>query len=75
MVDSYSFNQIIFEKDGVYSVGFNDGREFSRIKYIGTKLLNGKSMLCFKTEESLDLSVNPSYVSYYIKQANTDKKE
>jgi hypothetical protein len=75
MVDSYSFNQIIFEEDGVYSVGFNDGREFSRIKYIGTKLLNGKSMLCFKTEESLDLSVNPSYVSFYIKQANTDKKE
>ena len=75
MVDSYSFNQIIFEEDGIYSVGFNDGREFSRIKYVGTKLLNGKSMLCFKTEESLDLSVNPSYVSFYIKQVNTDKKE
>ena len=75
MVDSYSFNQIIFEEDGIYSVGFNDGREFSRIKYVGTKLLNGKSMLCFKTEESLDLSVNPSYVSFYIKQDNTDKEE
>ena len=75
MVDSYSFNQIIFEEDGIYGIGLNDGREFNRIKYVGTKLLNGKSMLCFKTEESLDLSVNPSYVSFYIKQANTDKKE
>ena len=75
MVDSYSFNQIVFEEDGMYSVGFNDGREFRRIKYVGTKLLNGKSLLCFKTEESLDLSINPSYVSFYIKQANIDKKE
>ena len=50
MVDSWSYNQIVFDKDEIYSVGFNDGREFSRIKYVGTKLLNGKSMLCFKTE-------------------------
>ena len=75
MVDSWSYNQIVFDKDEVYSVGFNDGREFNKIKYVGTKLLNGNSMLCFKTEELLDLSVNPSYVSFYIKQANTDKKE
>jgi len=75
MVDSWSYNQIVFDKDEIYSVGFNDGREFNRIKYVGTKLLNGKSMLCFKTEELLDLSVNPSYVSFYIRQTNIDKKE
>ncbi len=68
MVDSWSYNQLTFDKEETYSIGFNDGREFDKMVYIGTKLLNGKSMICFKTEDKLDIVVNPSYVSFYIKQ-------
>ena len=35
-----------------YSVGLNDGKEFRRACYVGTKLLNGKPMMCFRTVEA-----------------------
>ena len=41
-----------------YSVGLNDGKEFRRACYVGTKLLNGKPMMCFRTVEDVDLTVN-----------------
>jgi len=72
LVDSWSYNQLVFDAEEKYSIGFNDGREFNRMTYIGTKLLNGKSMLCFKTEDELDLTINPSYVSFYIKEIYTN---
>ena len=75
MVDSWSLTQLSFDEGDSYSVGFNDGREFIKMVYTGTKLLNGKTMLCFKTEDQLDAAVNPSYVSFYVKEHNTNKKE
>lgn len=71
MVDSWSYNQISFDENETYSVGFNDGREFNKIRYICSRLLNGKTMLCFETEDSHDLTLNPSYISFYIKDTNT----
>lgn len=75
MVDSFSYTQLIFDSEEKYSIGFNDGRQFNRMKYVGTKLLNGKSMLCFETEDKLDLTVNPSYVSFYAKEAYTNNQQ
>ena len=49
-----------------YSVGLNDGKKFRRVAYVGTKLLNGKPMMCFKTVESVDLTVNPSYMAFIV---------
>ena len=49
-----------------YSVGLNDGKEFRRVAFVGTKLLNGKPMMCFKTVESVDLTVNPSYMAFIV---------
>tara|TARA_R100000656_G_C3940461_1_gene126627 strand:- start:271 stop:522 length:252 start_codon:yes stop_codon:yes gene_type:complete len=49
-----------------YSVGLNDGKEFRRACYVGTKLLNGKPMMCFRTVEDVDLTVNPSYMSFIV---------
>ena len=64
MVDSWSYNQLNLEKDTNYSIGFNEGSQFNKVTFVGTKLMNGKSMLCFVTEDLHDLSVNPSYVSF-----------
>ena len=72
MVNSLSYNQLIFDAEEQYSIGFSDGRDFNKMTYIGTKLLNGKSLLCFKTEDKLDLTINPSYVSFYIKEIYTN---
>jgi len=72
LVNSSSYNQLIFDAEERYSIGFSDGREFNKMTYIGTKLLNGKSLLCFKTEDKLDLTINPSYVSFYIKETYTN---
>jgi len=74
LVDSWSYNQLTFDEDETYSIGFNDGREFDKIVYVGTKLLNGKSMICFKTKDKLDITVNPSYVSFYIKQTKKEEQ-
>ena len=49
-----------------YSVGLSDGKEFRRVAYVGTKLENGKPMMCFKTVESVDLIVNPSYMAFIV---------
>lgn len=68
MVDSWSYSEIKFEKDKRYDIGFNSGIEFRKVKYIGTKLFNGKSMLCFKTVEDVDLTVNLSYVSFLVRE-------
>ena len=75
MVDSWSYSQINFKENKTYNIAFNDGREFVKMKYVGTKLLNGKSVLCFKTEELLDVAVNPSYVSFIYKKKTANNKK
>ena len=63
---SYKSSEI---KPGVrYSVGINDGKEFRRACFTGTKLLNGKPIMCFKTVEDVDLQINPSYMSFILEE-------
>ena len=38
----------ILEVGSSYTVGTNDGREISHIRFTGYKLLNGKPMMVFK---------------------------
>jgi len=68
MVDSWSYNEIKFKENKRYDIGFNSGVEFRKVKYVGTKLFNGKSMLCFKTLEDVDLTVNLSYISFIVRE-------
>ena len=63
---SISYDENILEKGKCYSVGTNDGKEFRRVVYRGTKLLNGKPMMIFKTEENTQLEVNPSFHTYTL---------
>ena len=65
---SISYDENILEKGKCYSVGTNDGKEFRRVVYRGTKLLNGKPMMIFKTEENTQLEVNPSVHTYTLEE-------
>ena len=51
-----------------YTIGTNDGKEFRRVVYKGTKLLNGKPMMVFKTEDNSRLTVNPSFHTFTIEE-------
>ena len=63
---SVSFDEGLLKEDSKYSIGTNDGKEFRRVVYKGTKLLNGKPMMVFKTEDEEDLSINPSFHTYTL---------
>jgi len=60
-------HSLLYE-DEVYTVGTNDGKEFRRVVYKGTKLLNGKSMMVFKTEDNSRLTINPSFHTFTIEE-------
>ena len=55
-------------------VGMNDGCTFKNIIYEGTKQFHGKNMMCFKTNKSEQITVNPSYFSFAV-EGETDVNE
>ena len=63
---SISYDEGILNEDSKYTVGTNDGKEFRRVLYKGTKLLNGKPMMVFETEDNETLTVNPSFHTYTL---------
>lgn len=63
---SISYDEGILNEDSKYTVGTNDGKEFRKVLYKGTKLLNGKPMMVFETEDSETLTVNPSFHTYTL---------
>ena len=52
-----------------YTIGINDGTVFNRVIFTGTKLFNGRPMMCFETEHKSQLSVNPSYHSFTLEDS------
>ena len=65
---SISYDENLLKVGECYSIGTNDGKEFRRVVYRGTKLLNGKPMMVFKTEENTSLTVNPSFHTFTIEE-------
>ena len=65
---SISYDDGLLEEDNEYSIGTNDGKEFRSVVYKGTKLLNGKPMMVFKTEDNSRLTVNPSFHTFTIEE-------
>lgn len=58
-----------------YSVGTSDGKVFNNIVYKGLKNFGGKNMMCFETEDSTQVTVNPSYNSFTIEEALKETNE
>jgi len=65
-IDNDAWDDALFKKGVIYTVGTNDGAHFKQVEFIGTKLYHGKSMMVFKTNDERRLTVNPSYQSFVI---------
>ena len=63
-----SYDDGLLHEGKTYSVGTNDGKEFRSVIYKGTKLLNGKPMMVFKTAgiSKEQLTINPSFHTFTI---------
>jgi len=72
---SINFDEGLLQEGKVYAVGTNDGKEFRRVVYGGTRLMNGKPMMIFKTEDNLQLSVNPSFHTYTLEEIQTEEDQ
>ena len=57
-------NDELLIKDELYTVGLSNGTEWVRVKYLGTKPLNGKPMMVFKTPTDRQITVNPSFHTF-----------
>ena len=59
-------NDNLLVENGLYTVGLSNGTEWVRVKYLGTRPLNGKPMMVFKTSTDRQITVNPSFHTYTI---------
>ena len=59
-------NDELLIKGELYTVGISNGTEWVRVKYLGTKPLNGKPMMVFKTSTDRQITVNPSFHTFTI---------
>jgi len=66
--NNYGEIHSLLTQEECYTIGTNDGKEFRRVVYKGTKLLNGKPMMVFKTEDNSRLTVNPSFHTFTIEE-------
>ena len=61
------FNQEdLFTHGFSYTVGTNDGAQFRRVIFTGTKLYHGKPMMTFLTVTGEQITINPSFHSFTI---------
>ena len=66
--NNYGEINSLLNEDECYTIGTNDGKEFRRVVYKGTKLLNGKPMMVFTTEDNSRLTINPSFHTFTIEE-------
>lgn len=58
-----------------YDVAINTGVTYNRAVFKGYKQLNGKKMMCFSTQSSKSLTINPSYVCSYLESVAIELNE
>ena len=63
-----TYNDEILIEGCEYSVGTNDGKEFSKVAFEGYKKLYGKTILSFRTNNNKQVTINPSYMSFAIEE-------
>ena len=71
---SISYDDGLLKENSLYSIGTNDGKEFRKVVYKGTKLLNGKPMMVFETIDNEKLTVNPSFHTFTITHSRGDSR-
>jgi len=62
-----SYDEGILREGKRYTVG-TDGKEFRKVLYEGTRLLNGKPMMIFRTADETQLEINPSFHTFTLEE-------
>ena len=70
-IDS-TYDEGILDEGIEYNIATNDGKEFDRAIFTGYKMHNGKKMMCFQTQKSNSLIINPSYLCWLMEQETTE---
>lgn len=65
-----SYDDSLLKEGTTYTVGTNDGVTFKRVRFLGSKLLNGKQVMSFKTEDNKQLTVNQSFHTFTLEENN-----
>ena len=68
MKEIATYNEQILVEGCEYSVGTNDGKEFSKVAFEGYKKLYGKPMMVFRTNDDKQVTINPSYMSFALEE-------
>lgn len=72
---SLSYDEGLLEYGIQYSVGTNDGKEFRKVTFVGYKLMFGKQIMVFETQDKIKLTVNPSYHCWTLEETEINRKE
>ena len=67
-----SYDDKLLEEGKRYTVGTNDGITFKRVKFVGSKLLNGKQVMSFKTEDDKQLTINQSFHTFTLEEQTNE---
>jgi len=67
---SVSYDDNLLSEGSVYTVGTNDGKEFQKVIFVGYKLMNGKPIMVFSTEEThpKQITINPSFHTFTMEE-------
>ena len=67
-----SYDDKLLEEGRKYTIGTNDGITFKRVKFVGSKLLNGKQVMSFKTEDDRQLTINQSFHTFTLEELTNE---
>ena len=59
-----AYDDGLLREGRLYTVGTNDGVQFKRIEFVGTKLLNGKTIMVFVSPDNKQITINPSFHTF-----------
>ena len=68
IIKEKSFDDALLIEGSMYTVGTNDGIQFKKVAFLGTRLYHGRPIMVFVTKEDKQITINPSYHSYTIEE-------
>tara|TARA_R100000656_G_scaffold78838_1_gene57962 strand:- start:733 stop:1041 length:309 start_codon:yes stop_codon:yes gene_type:complete len=68
IIKEQSFDDALLIEGSMYTVGTNDGIQFKKVAFLGTRLYHGRPIMVFVTKEDKQITINPSYHSYTIEE-------
>jgi|TARA_R110000824_G_scaffold43979_5_gene128358 hypothetical protein len=57
----------------LYNIGTSDGVQWQSLTFTGYKFINGKKIMVFRTENSQQLTINPSFHTFILEDNSYDE--